>query len=303
MSATTATTALSRSETAAFLDRLGGVAAGPPSVAALHRLHGAFLEHVPYETLDIQLGRRTGIDPLVSVDRIVRLRRGGYCFQLNGAFAVLLRSLGYRVTLHQGGVHRPPKGRPAIDGSHLTLTVDSLPDDPGGRWLVDVGLGDGFYAPLPLRRGRFVQGGILQARFRFELAASEVRAGAWQLRHPDGSGFTGMDFDPAPASMADFERRHAYFSTSSDTHFRQLCTVMRRHAAGSDVLRALTLTRQARSTVRQTLERREDWFAALDEVFGLPLGDLSKAERDLLWRRVVRQHEAFLVRQSRRCSA
>jgi arylamine N-acetyltransferase len=293
---------LSRPEVDEFLRYLEVDRAEAPSVAALRRIQGAFLERVPYETVDIQIGRKTDIDPRTSVERILRRRRGGYCFQLNGALALLLRSLGYHVTLHRGGVHRLPKGRPTIDGSHLALTVAALPDAPRSVWLVDVGLGDGPFTPLPLRHGRFVEGGFSGHRYRFELSDSEVQPDAWQLRHLNGT-FTGMDFAFAPATVDDFVQRHTYFSTSRNTHFYQLCTVMRRNANGTDILRALTLTRQSRMTTRHTLETRADWFTALDEVFRLPLDDLTTSERDRLWNRAVAQHEAFLERQSTQRSA
>ena len=58
-----------------------------------------------YETMWLHAGEAWGIDPVDSVTRIAQQGRGGYCYHLNGAFAELLRSLGYLVTRHVGGVH------------------------------------------------------------------------------------------------------------------------------------------------------------------------------------------------------
>ena len=95
-----------------------------PDVAALCSLHRAHVEHVAYEALDIQLGRFLSIDPYRAAERIVNEQRGGYCYQLNGAFSLLLRSLGYRV----GGIAQafrtgrmPPRPVPAW------LTISRLP--------------------------------------------------------------------------------------------------------------------------------------------------------------------------------
>lgn len=67
-----------------YLERLG-LDAEPPGVAALGRLHAAHVERVPYEALEITLGRPTPLEPSASLARILR-GRGGYCYHLNGAF-------------------------------------------------------------------------------------------------------------------------------------------------------------------------------------------------------------------------
>jgi N-hydroxyarylamine O-acetyltransferase len=90
----------------AYLAQLG-VDAEPASVDGLIRLHRAHVERVAYETLWIHLGERWGIGVDESMARVATRRRGGYCYHLNGAFGGLLRSLGYDVTRHVGGVHGP----------------------------------------------------------------------------------------------------------------------------------------------------------------------------------------------------
>src|ERR1700730_4344937 len=133
---------------AAYLRRLG-LDAEPPSVDALHRLHRRQGERVPYETLWIHAGESWGIEPLDSVVRIALHGRGGYCYHLNGALGALLRSLGYAVSGHVGGVHGPNGPDADSLGNHLVLTVSGLPtgDNPSGIWYVDAGLGDALYEP------------------------------------------------------------------------------------------------------------------------------------------------------------
>ena len=143
----------------AYLRRLG-VTAEPPSASALARLHRAHVERVPYETFWIHLGEGWGIDPGESTRRIAGTRRGGYCYQLNGAFAELLTHLGYRVTRHVAGVHDADGPHVETLTNHVALIAHELPTaaNPGGRWYVDTGLGDALHEPLPLVAGAYLQG-------------------------------------------------------------------------------------------------------------------------------------------------
>src|SRR3954452_14215513 len=90
----------------AYLARLG-LEAEPPSGEALQRLHRGHVERVPYETMWIHMGDRWTSDLDATVSPIARPDRGGYCFHLNGAFSERLRSLGYDVVRHVGGVPGP----------------------------------------------------------------------------------------------------------------------------------------------------------------------------------------------------
>ena len=77
-------TDLTDDDVSAALQRLG-VEREPPTAEALHRIHRAFVERVPYETVWIHMDERLGIDPHDSFDRVIYAHRGGYCYQLNGA--------------------------------------------------------------------------------------------------------------------------------------------------------------------------------------------------------------------------
>jgi N-hydroxyarylamine O-acetyltransferase len=61
-------------------------------------LHRAHVMTVPFENLDIHLGRPISLAPADLFRKIVSSRRGGYCFELNGLFALLLEALGIAVT-------------------------------------------------------------------------------------------------------------------------------------------------------------------------------------------------------------
>lgn len=278
---------------AAYLTRLGLDDPGPPSVAALAALHRAQVERVPYETLEIHLGRPTTVDPYESARRVLR-GRGGYCYHLNGAFSTLLGELGYDVRWHLAGVQRRDEPAPGANGNHLALTVHGLPapECPDGVWLVDAGLGDGPHEPLPLRPGRFRQG-----PFTYQVVRSPVVCGGWRFVHDPAGSFAAMDFAMATATPRDFAAMHQHLSTSPSSPFLRTVTVQRRDRTGVDVLRGCLLSRVDGVTERTELETAADWYAALVDLFGLRLDDVGADAKDTLWSRVRSAHEAWLARR------
>jgi arylamine N-acetyltransferase len=133
--------------TSDYLHRIGYSGAREPTAAALRDLHRAHLFTVPFENLEISLGRKIVCDEPSFLRKIVDRRRGGFCYELNGAFAALLRELGFEVTLLSARVPRESGGStPEFD--HLALRVDL--EEP---WLADVGFGESFLDPLRLRAG------------------------------------------------------------------------------------------------------------------------------------------------------
>ena len=283
--------AVSGVDVGGYLHRLGLRDPGPPSVDSLRRLHMAHVERVPYENLEIQLGRRTTVEPLEAVERIVRRRRGGYCYHLNGAFSELLRELGYVVERHVGGVQRTDADPARANSGHLALTVSGLPHDtcPEGVWLADVGLGSALHEPLPLHEGTYRQG-----PFEYRLRVSDAEPGGWRFDHDPRGSFVGMDFRAQYAEMTDFSAMHEYLSTAPESSFVRVAIVQRRDPAGVHVLRGAVLTRLGADPAPQImLESPTQWYAALAEVFGLALDDVNAGERERLWRRVAAVHEEY----------
>ncbi|MCB5166862.1 arylamine N-acetyltransferase [Streptomyces bambusae] len=129
---------------AAYLARIGAERPLRPTAEALRELHLRHLQAVPFENLSIHLGEDVSLDAGALFDKLVTARRGGFCFELNGAFALLLRSLGYRVDLLAAEV-TPAGGGTTIPAGHLALRVESC---EGTAWLADVGFGDHSHFPL-----------------------------------------------------------------------------------------------------------------------------------------------------------
>ncbi|TDD17190.1 arylamine N-acetyltransferase family protein [Nonomuraea diastatica] len=278
--------------TVAYLRRLGlpDLLGAPVSAENLRALHAAHVERVPYEALEIWLGRPTTVDPVESAERVIR-GRGGYCYHLNGAFSELIRSLGYDVTRHVGGVQNRG-AEPGVTANHLVLTVRGLPADgnPGGEWLVDLGLGDALHEPLPLVAGSYRQG-----PFTYGLRPSEVAPGGWRFDHDPSGSFEGMDFDPVPTDMSAFVSMHEHLTTSPTSGFVRVAVVQRRDGSGVDILRGLELRRVGTGAHTIILDTARDYFAALADVFALPLDDVSAPEKEKLWRKVHDAHRAWLA--------
>ncbi|MDP6343015.1 MAG: arylamine N-acetyltransferase, partial [Alphaproteobacteria bacterium] len=194
----------------AYLARIGH--AGPRDVNAetLRALHRAHLETVPFENLDIHLGRPIVLNEAALFEKIVGRRRGGFCFELNGLFAALLRELGFAVSLLSARVVGKD-GALAPEFDHLTLLVETE-----GRWLADVGFGDGFTEPLCL------DGAGPQRRGDSEYRLAR-RDGDWRMaaRPPGGPWRDRYQFSLTPRRLADFTAMCDHHQTSADSHFTQ----------------------------------------------------------------------------------
>lgn len=268
-----------------YLDRLGVAVAqrtAPPSLDGLRRLHTAHVDRVSYETLWIQLGEQRGIEPAASAHEIAARGRGGYCFQLNGAFSALLTTLGYRVTRHLGAVHWADSP-PAALGNHMVLLVHDLPDDsnPGGTWYVDVGLGDGLTAPISLLTGT-----ARQAPFTVELRPSPWLIATWSFVHDAAGSFPGMVFSDAPVEVAAFAADHRELSTSPTSVFTTNLLATRRDATMVHRLRNDTLTLvDVRGTTTTRLDQAAFWHE-LAERFLLDVSTVDASSRARVWARV-----------------
>src|SRR5215207_9436793 len=143
-----------RVDTTAYLKRIDYRGPLAPTAATLRRLQVAHLLSVPFENLSIHAGEPIVLDEDALFDKIVVRRRGGFCYELNGLFAALLRALGFHVEMLSAGV-MSQAGEFGPEFDHMALLV-SLAE----RWLVDVGFGDSFIEPLLLaERAEQAQGG------------------------------------------------------------------------------------------------------------------------------------------------
>jgi N-hydroxyarylamine O-acetyltransferase len=202
-------------EVDSYLARIGHRGSTVPTLETLRVLHHAHLLSVPFENLDIGLGREIVIDENAILRKVVEQRRGGFCYELNGAFAALLRAIGFRVTLLSARVSRE-KGGEGPEFDHLTLRIDL--DEP---WLVDVGFGESFLEPLRLEAGmeQTDPGGIFRlVRLGERLQLEKAETGKpWRRQY---------SFTLQPHLLEEFAGMCHYHQTSPDSHFTQnrICT-------------------------------------------------------------------------------
>jgi N-hydroxyarylamine O-acetyltransferase len=251
-----------------YLQRLGYEGAREPTLETLRALHHRHLESVPFENLDIHARRPIVLDEAAFFDKVVRRHRGGFCYELNGLFAVLLRALGFQVTYLSGrvspdGVH--PSG-PEFD--HLVLEV-SL---EGASWLVDVGFGEGFSEPLPLIPVPWDSGG---QRFHLERLGEDW---SLSLEMPGGARRLLYVFSRVPRRLEEFSEMCRYHQTSPDSFFLKNRLCSRKTPTGRVTVSGhrLIVTEQGRR-VEQPLATAEDIERALLEHFGIPRGALGGA--------------------------
>lgn len=201
----------------AYLERIG---APRPAAATLDALAGLAIAHlysVPFENLDIAAGRRLSVELEAIHDKIVARHRGGFCYELNGLFAWLLRELGYDVTLLAAEVPEPREGGPRHDRAHLVLLVDL-----DGPWLVDVGWGEAYRLPFALRAGNDHTDPHL-GTYRLE-----ERDGRWQVREwqDDATPRVAYRFDLTSYELGDFGEACRWQETKSPFFTRhRFCSI------------------------------------------------------------------------------
>lgn len=193
-----------------YLERLGveRSAVAVADLAALARLQSAHVDRIAYENVSLYSGPGSTptpmpvLDPVASATRIVG-GRGGYCFILVDAYAALLRSLGFKVSLHVSGVGEDPL--PAAKwGNHVVLLAHF---DDGSTYVSDVGLGDGPASPFALRAHTWSEGG-------YTFALEERRAAEWRFVHDATGSFDGFSVSlrTSCASVAELTSYHSFVS-------------------------------------------------------------------------------------------
>lgn len=238
-----------------YLDRLG-VTAREPSLAALTELHLAHLERVAFENLDIARGAWIGLEEDAILEKILS-GRGGFCYELNGAFAWLLARLGYQVTRFEAQVAREDGGF-GIRFDHLTLHVAL--DDP---FLADVGFGKCFAEPVPLTQGSV----SIQGDDAYRVRPLES---ALVLEHRPAGGNWSPEyrFTSEPRALADFEPGCEYHQTSARSNFTKGPIATRLASGGRVTLHRDRLVRAGETT---PIDSEADWAEALDVHFGIVL--------------------------------
>jgi len=245
-------------DVSAYLKRINHRGSAKPTIETLRVLHRAHLLTVPFENLDIHLGNPIVLEEGALFDKIINSRRGGYCYELNGLFAWLLRQLGYRVTMFGAATNSKYRGG-GQDVDHLTLLVEL-----GERWIADVGFGDAYRLPLRLDERGEQQG--VGNTYRID-----QKDGHWELWDlARGKPELSYTFSLTPHQLTDFQGANLYYQTSPESGFRRKRICSRAIADGlvslSDDRLIITRNGQRHET---PLAGEQDFVRALRRHFGI----------------------------------
>lgn len=241
-----------------YLQRIG--CHGPVEFGheTLRRLHRQHLLRVPFENLDIHLRRPFTLQTPALYDKIVARRRGGFCYELNGLFAWLLRELGFDVSLHSARVV-DSDGRPGPEFDHMTLLVQ-LEE----RWLADVGFGESFLDPMKLDSEEASFDGHTTHR----IARRSPSSFALERLESGQKWAPQYLFTTRPRRIDEFDERCVYHQSSPDSHFtrKRVCTLAT--SEGRITLAGLTLIETVGDERRETtLAGEAEWRRTLQDVF------------------------------------
>ncbi len=243
-----------------YLERIGYRGPLRPSVKTLRRLHRKHLLSIPFENLDIHLGRPIILREAAFYEKIVKHHRGGFCYELNGSFAALLKGMGFRVSMLSARVAGKDGGF-SPDFDHMTLLV-RLKE----RWLADVGFGESFTEPKRLDKsdpqkddGKIYRitsttGGRLVSRW-------DENENSWDPQYA---------LTLRPRKLEDFVRRCRYHQTSPNSHFRKGRLITRLTPTGRVTLTdtKLIVTRGGKR-VERLVRSQKEFDRLLRKQFGI----------------------------------
>ena len=245
-----------------YLKRVGLADAGPPDVETLRRLHAAHVAAIPFENLDILLGRGIRLELDHVADKLIAQRRGGYCFEQNTLFLSILRDLGFAATPMEARVRA--RGTALRPRTHMVLTVQV----EDRQWLADVGFGgEGLLEPLPLDGEQSIRCAGLTYRIVEEgdLRVLQMRGTSdWEDEYA---------FALQPAHPVDFEMANWFTSTYPQSPFVRGLTAQRTTRAVRYILRypIYTETRDSETVTRKVA--RGELLPLLRDVFLIDLPD------------------------------
>jgi len=215
----------------AYLQRIeyaGDPGADEVTLKALHLAHAT---RIPFENLDILLGRSIPLDLGCVQTKLVQQRRGGYCFEQNTLFAAVLRKLGFSVTALAARVRQ--RQTTLLPRTHMCLRVRAGDQD----WIADVGFGgEGLLMPVPMT-------GQPVPQFLWTYRVTEETPGVWVLQSQRDHVWSDLyAFSLEPQEDVDFKLANYYVSTHPESRFVRTLTVQLPTPERRQILRDRELT-------------------------------------------------------------
>jgi N-hydroxyarylamine O-acetyltransferase len=242
-----------------YFARIGFAGSAKADLETLRALHRAHVTHVPFENLDVLLGRTIRLDLPHLEHKLVGQRRGGYCFEQNGLFTAVLEQIGFKITRLAARRTLPNRLLPR---THMLF----LAEVDGAAWMGDVGFG-GFGLIEPIR----LVAGVENRQYGWTFRLIE-ESGVWTLQCAE-SALLGRDqyaFTLEPQFPVDYEPANHYCSTHPESRFVLTLTAQLSGTEARLILRNrefVTLTPAGEET--RVLTSNEELLQVLKERFGL----------------------------------
>ena len=263
-----------------YLDRIGYRGDVRPTVSTLPSLLRLHACSVPFENIDVQMGRSLTIDVDEAFEKILDRGRGGWCYEQNGLFGWALSEIGFEVTRVAGAVRRDERGDAALD-NHLCLLVRE-PDARQPVYLADVGFGGSMTAPIELAESEHTQ-----PPYRIGLRFFEERY--WRLFEESADGESNYEFVTRPADENALAAKCEQLQNDPQSGFVQTLVVQKRLPDAHVCLRGRVLaTTTATGKQSVLLESAEELAATVSELCGLSFPGVAE-----LWPRVKARHEEW----------
>jgi len=260
-----------------YLDRIGYRGNVRPDHSALVALQESHVCAVPFENLDVQLGRPVTISPEDAYEKIVINGRGGWCYEQNGLFGWALSEIGFNVTRVAAAVMRQDSGD-ASQANHLCLVV-STPESPD-KYLVDVGFGGSMIKPVVLAE-------VDHGQPPFHLGLNKLDDGYWRFWEDIGEGKFSFDFIEKPADEAALKAKCDSLQTDPSSSFVLNLVAQIRTPNQHKVLRGRVLRiASATGASMRTLSSGDELVDTLASHFHLNLPEAAD-----LWPKVAARHE------------
>jgi len=253
----------------AYLARIGYDGPREPTIAVLREICRLHPGAIPFENLDVLLGRPISLDPARIDAKLIGAGRGGYCYEQNGLLKRVLSQLGFEVDgLMARVLWMVPPGAPARPRSHMVLGVQI----DGETWLADAGFG-GCVLTAPLKLFADGEQATPNGPFRIVDAAPEL--GIERQVQANLSGTWSPLYQVAKGSWADidYEQVNFYTYTHPSSHFTWSMTVGRTMPTARYALKNNRLTHRdvTGGLVSQRDLSVDELEAALRDLIGLPV--------------------------------
>lgn len=244
-----------------YCSRIGYDGPVAADFATLKRMMRSQLRSVPFENLDVQAGRVVSLVPEEICSKILGMRRGGYCYEVNGIFAMAIGAVGIPYRFVAARPMTYPVRRPK---THMALVAEV----DGGRWLCDLGFGSfGIREPVNLE---WLDRAIVQDCETFRL--SRVSAADYLLQSlNDGAWKNLYEFNLCPQEWVDFEPANFMNSTHPDSIFVRNLIVVMQNESGKDVLTSYAIKSVTKGRTIETKIQPEAIPALLLRMFSLSI--------------------------------